>query len=87
MHSLYIGDTLESTHECSYGDIKLVGGPNESEGRVETCGQDFHWGTICNTIFANREAMVVCRQLGFLASGSNLQLAMIILHITIRLRI
>ena len=63
-----------SPPECSYGDIKLVGGPNEFEGRVETCDYDNHWGTICNLIFRDKDATVVCRQLGFSDSGSNLQL-------------
>uniref|UniRef100_A0A182NGU3 Scavenger receptor class A n=1 Tax=Anopheles dirus TaxID=7168 RepID=A0A182NGU3_9DIPT len=44
--------------------VRLVGGPNTREGRVEI---NYHgtWGTVCDDDFGVREARVVCRQLGF----------------------
>ena len=51
-----------SQPECSSGDLRLVGGERESEGRVEICVEGF-WGTVCDSGFGREEAMVVCRQL------------------------
>ena len=59
-----------SQPECSSGDLRLVGGERESEGRVEICVEGF-WGTVCDSAFGREEAMVVCRQSGFGATGSN----------------
>lgn len=43
--------------------IRLVGGKNSNEGRVEVLHNNV-WGTVCGDSWSAEEATVVCRQLG-----------------------
>ena len=52
--------------DCT-GAIRLVGGRDRSEGRVEICFGSI-WGTVCDNGWGANDAAVVCRQLGFLES-------------------
>ena len=52
--------------ECNDGDVRLVGEGNNftaTEGRVEYCVGG-RWGTVCNYLWGDPDATVVCRQLG-----------------------
>ena len=42
----------------------LVGGTNETEGRIEICRGN-RYGTVCDDRWDLADASVVCRQLGF----------------------
>ena len=52
---------------CVTGDVRLVGGNNPREGRLEMCYFN-QWGTICSNSMTSQVAQVACRQLGFAGS-------------------
>ena len=55
------------------GDVRLVGGPTNSSGRVEVCF-DGQWGTLCGNFLRNSTANIICGQLGFSSTGICIQL-------------
>ena len=51
--------------------MRLVGGSNANEGRIEVFFNDV-WGSVCvtNNDFSEKDAAVVCRQLGLPSSNT-----------------
>ena len=57
--------------ECAEEAVRLVGGMNETEGRVEICYAG-NWYKVCGDSYPSQmyeEARVVCKQLGYSKSG------------------
>ena len=54
--------------KCEDGDVRLQGGIDSSNGRVEVCKFRV-WGAVCNDEWDDSDARVVCRQLGYDPEG------------------
>ena len=65
---IVINSTTSYTAECEDGDIKLVGGASEVEGRLEICFNK-RWTTIDGDGWTHTDTEVACRELGFSTSG------------------
>ena len=70
--------TSKGEYVCEEGAVRLVDpdepsdnwSQNLSGGRVEICNDD-QWKTVCDYKWHNREAQVVCRQLGYSNVSNN----------------
>ena len=58
----YFTDADTEYSNCEDGDVRLVGGSNPLEGRVEVC-INRAWGTLCDNGFSSEDATVICNQL------------------------
>ena len=56
--------TVQISPDHFDGNLRLAGGASPREGRVEVF-LDSEWGTVCNDYFAEVDATVACRQLGY----------------------
>lgn len=64
---VYTGLNVEQSN-CTDGDIRVVDGVSENEGRIEVC-YNHVWGTVCNNSWSSVDASVFCGQLGYQPFG------------------
>ena len=60
--------SLPIAFNCEEGKVRLLDGANNSSGRIEYCKHGT-WGSVCSDGWGDRDARVVCRQLGFNPAG------------------
>ncbi|XP_041467340.1 deleted in malignant brain tumors 1 protein-like [Lytechinus variegatus] len=60
---LIIGATILQISDAQNENVRLVGGENAYEGRIEVL-HDGAWGTVCDDSFTDVDAQVACRSLG-----------------------
>uniref|UniRef100_A0AAQ5ZEB4 Neurotrypsin n=1 Tax=Amphiprion ocellaris TaxID=80972 RepID=A0AAQ5ZEB4_AMPOC len=58
--------------DCQNGAARLVGGSSGNSGRLEIY-LNGKWGAVCDTHWTDRDASVICRQLGVSEIGTALQ--------------
>ena len=63
---------------CQTGDIRLVGGTKDYEGRLEVCINQV-WGTVCSRSWGSTDTKVACRQLGHQELGSSINFSCLFL--------
>ena len=57
-----VNTPVDQIASCTLGDLRLMNGTSDLEGRVEVCFGNL-WGTICHNSWDNRDAGVICKQL------------------------
>ena len=68
-NSYHLSLTFIEPGNCNEGDVRLVNGSIEREGRLEVCAQGL-WGAICPG-FSKSSAYIACKQLGYDDTNGN----------------
>ena len=74
-----------SAEYCGNGEVRLVDGESEMEGRVEMC-RNGRWGTVCDKQWTDNHTAVVCRQIGFSDIVGGTLKAFIIVYVQVTYR-
>lgn len=60
---------IAASNQCNDGDVRLLDGIIEQEGRPEVC-VDGVWGSICDASWSISDSYVMCLSLGYSGSAS-----------------
>ena len=80
MYVYNIPTCTDRNASCDTGEIRLVDGSSEYQGRVEICIHG-HWGTVCDDFWDSRDAQVVCNQLGLTSEDGTVYIMYIHIHV------
>lgn len=61
---IYNNNLLIDTGTCTNGDMRLIDGLVDTEGRLEVCVGGV-WGGVCGANFGRSDAYVACSHLGY----------------------
>ena len=65
----FVALNVANYSNCTDGDVRLVGGVSQYQGRVEVC-LNRAWGTVCAySSWSTQDAKVVCNQIGAMTIG------------------
>ena len=71
---------VNSTNNCTHGEVRLVNGSSIYEGRLEICING-DWGTVCDKGWDTTDATTVCKQLGYAYTGGQLTQTLLVDYI------
>ncbi len=69
------------TANCTDGEIRLVGGSTDREGRVEVCENGTQWRTVCTG--SKELAGAVCSQMGYIFEGNGGSMTLLLIPLAI----
>ena len=73
---IYVFSIASTTiRSCTHGELRLVGGPNIRQGRLEICVNKA-WGSVCSSGFFDEDAAVACAQMNFEREGVSILLCL-----------
>ena len=67
-HCLISDDLFVQPVNCTTGEVRLFGGSNPNEGRLEVCINQV-WGTVCSKYWHTADTKTACRELGYQELG------------------
>ena len=68
-HSFFTIIAVNTSSNCTEGDIRLYGSTQPNEGILHVC-VDGVWSTVCHQYWYSQDTNVACYELGYTAYGN-----------------